>query len=149
MHGKRGVVLSPSKQNLRECSAMWIKETLLDPAICSQHCCRVGFEQAGVMHALGYDDITTHTPDIDGFVAAPEADFVPLTVWSPHNQPNVLYVASTYVPIVWPITRSAVIKTCLHQHSTPPPPCASTLKVRKTVPRGPVLRQGSAHKSKT
>ena len=56
---------------------MWIKEKLLDPAICSQLCCKVGFERAGVMHALGYDNITSHTPDIDGFVPAPEADLVP------------------------------------------------------------------------
>ena len=74
---KRGVILSTSKPILRDRSAMWIKKTLLDPAICSQHCCRVGFEWAGVMHALGYDDITSHIPDIGAFVPSPEANLVP------------------------------------------------------------------------
>ena len=77
MREERGVVLSTSKPILRDRSAMWIKETLLDPAICSQHCCRVGFEQAEVLCALRYDNITSHIPDIDAFVPAPEADLVP------------------------------------------------------------------------
>ena len=77
VHEKRGVVLSTSKPTLRDRSAMWIKETLLDPAICSQYCCMVGFERAGVMLALGYDDTTSHVQDIDAFVPAPEADLVP------------------------------------------------------------------------
>ena len=38
-------------------------------------------------------------------------------VWTLHNQPCVLCVATTSVPIIWPITRCNVIETCVHQHS--------------------------------
>ena len=39
-----------------------------------------------------------------------------LTVWSPHDESSVLFVASTCV--VWPIAQPNVINTCVHQHST-------------------------------
>ena len=55
---------------------MWIKETLLNLAICSQYCCEVSFEWAGVLRALGYDNIASHTPDINGFCSSPR--FCPL-----------------------------------------------------------------------
>ena len=76
---------------------MWIKETVLDPVICSQHCCKVGFERAGVMRALGYDNITSHNPDIDALLPAPEADLVPCAYCSEPSPPAQCVVCSKYL----------------------------------------------------
>ena len=94
---KRGGVLSTSKPILRDRSAMWIKETLLDPVICPQHCCRVGFERAGVMCALGYDNITSHSPDIDALLPAPGADLVPCADCSEPSPPAQSVVCSKHL----------------------------------------------------
>ena len=48
----RGVILSKSRPVLREKIAMWIKETLSDPNICAEHCCRSGFDRAGITRAM-------------------------------------------------------------------------------------------------
>lgn len=62
----RPVVLSKSLPVMRNRVTMYIKECLSDPLICAEHCCRVGFERAGVFAAVyGTSEVA---PDVDGFV---------------------------------------------------------------------------------
>ena len=64
----RGVVLSKSKPVLRTNITIYIKEALLDPLICAEHCCRSGFDRAGVTKILYGEH--ARQPDVDGIVPA-------------------------------------------------------------------------------
>lgn len=91
----RTVMLSKSRPVLRDRITMYIKECLADPVICAAHCCRTGFERAGVLRVLGFDSAVV--PDVDNIVppclcdecgehAVPRAD-VPECVCFSHGQP--------------------------------------------------------------
>ena len=62
----RGVILSKSRPVLRDRVTMYIKECLADPVICAAHCCKSGFDRAGVTRVLYNED--SH-PDVDRIVA--------------------------------------------------------------------------------
>ena len=62
----RGIVLSKSRPILRDRITIFIKETLADPVICAEHCCRSGFDRSGVTRAL-YGD-SAIPPDVDSIV---------------------------------------------------------------------------------
>ena len=62
----RGVLLSKSRPILRDRITIFIKETLADPAICAERCCRSGFDRSGVTRALYGDSVIP--PDVDGIV---------------------------------------------------------------------------------
>ena len=65
----RGVVLSKSRPVLRNNIAMWIKEVVADPVICSEHCCKTGFSRAGVARVLYGEDAVP--PDVDDVIQPP------------------------------------------------------------------------------
>ena len=62
----REVVLSKSRIVLRDQIAMWVKEIISDPAICSAHCCKCGFDRAEVSRVLYW--VSDGIPDVDSVV---------------------------------------------------------------------------------
>ena len=63
------VALSRSRPVLRERVTVWIKEVLADPSVCSAHCCRSGFNRAGVTRVL-YGDQPEYV-DVDAVIPPP------------------------------------------------------------------------------
>ena len=49
---------------------MWVKEIISDPAICSAHCCKCGFDRAGVTCALY--GVSDGMPDVDSILPLPQ-----------------------------------------------------------------------------
>ena len=47
---------------------MWVKEMMEDSEICAEHCCRSGFDRAGISRALYGEPSRV---DVDGFIPPP------------------------------------------------------------------------------
>lgn len=62
----RGILLSKSRPLLRDRITMFIKECLQDPEICAEHCCKSGFDRAGISRVILGDHGTC--PDVDEHV---------------------------------------------------------------------------------
>jgi len=61
-----GVSISNSRPLMRNNVTQWIKDCVTDPALCGEHCCRVGFERAGILQLLCSGNF--RAPDIDSVV---------------------------------------------------------------------------------
>lgn len=64
----RDVTLSRSRPVLRNKVTTWIKECIMDPSVCSAHCCESGFRRAGVLRVLLGDCAGV---DVDSYVSPP------------------------------------------------------------------------------
>jgi len=62
----RPVILNKSRPVVRDRVTTYIKETLQDPLICAENCCRSGFDRAGITRVLYGDNVQA---DVDNFVA--------------------------------------------------------------------------------
>jgi len=65
----RDVMLTRSKPIIRDRVTAWIKDVLVDPAVCSEACCRSGFNRAGITRLL-YGEQPKHV-DVDAYVPPP------------------------------------------------------------------------------
>ena len=65
----RPVVLSKSRPVLRDRVVCWIKELILNPAVCGVDCCRTGFQRAGIFRVVCGQE----SDNIEVDVAVPEA----------------------------------------------------------------------------
>lgn len=65
----RTVVLSKSRPVLRDRITSWIKELLSGPVVCARHCCRAGFNRAGITRLLFGD--SPQYVDVDAVVPPP------------------------------------------------------------------------------
>jgi len=62
----RGVLVSKSRTVLRDRVTTYIKECCADPVLCAEHCCRVGFDRAGITRVL-YAEDHVHA-DVDQYI---------------------------------------------------------------------------------